>query len=223
MPRFSRLEVYQTMCSTGIIPVFNHPDADICFNVAKACYAGGARLFEFTNRGNFGHEVFSILSKKIASELPEMALGAGSVVDAATASLYIQLGADFIVSPVLKEDMAKTCNRRKIAWIPGCGTLSEISNAEELGAEVVKIFPAAQIGGPEFIKNIKGPCPWTHIMPTGGVSPTEENLKAWFHAGAFCVGMGSKLILKKPDGTFDLEYIETKTRECISIIDKIRK
>lgn len=222
MARFSRLDVYSTMYETGIVPVFNHPNADICFKVAQACYAGGARLFEFTNRGNFGHEIFSILSKKIAVELPELVLGAGSIMDASTASLYIQLGADFIVSPVLKEDMAKTCHRRKIAWMPGCGTLTEISLAEELGAEVVKIFPAAQMGGPGFIRNIKGPCPWTNIMPTGGVAPTEENLSEWLNAGAFCVGMGSKLIVKKPDGALDFEAIEAKTRESIAIVNKIR-
>jgi 2-dehydro-3-deoxyphosphogluconate aldolase/(4S)-4-hydroxy-2-oxoglutarate aldolase len=221
MAHFKRLDVFFTMRETGIIPVFYHKDSKVCIKVMEACYAGGARIFEFTNRGDFAHEVFTEISKIRSEKYPDMVLGAGSIIDSATSSLYIQLGADFIVSPVLKEDMAITCNRRKIAWMPGCATLSEISKAEELGAEVVKIFPASQIGGPAFIKNIKGPCPWTQIMPTGGVKPTEENLKEWFDAGAFCVGMGSKLIVKKSDGSYDFKSITEKTRYALGIYKKL--
>ena len=220
MAHFNRLDVYITMRDTGIIPVFNHIDSEVCISVMQACYAGGARVFEFTNRGDFAHEVFSKISQERAARYPDLVLGAGSIMDSPTTSLYIQLGADFIVSPVLKEDMAITCNRRKIPWMPGCASLSEISKAEELGAEIVKIFPASQIGGPAFIKNIKGPCKWTQIMPTGGVIPTEENLNEWFSAGAFCVGMGSQLIVKKSDGSYDLKTITEKTRYAIDIYKK---
>ena len=223
MARFNRLDVYNTMAEIGIIPVFYNKDVDICKKVVEACYQGGARIFEFTNRGDFAHEVFSELSHHIAKDLPDLVLGVGSIVDAPTTSLYIQLGADFIVSPVLKQDMAIICNRRKIPWMPGCGTLTEIAHAEELGAEVVKIFPASQIGGPAFIKNIKGPCPWTNILPTGGVKPTEENLSEWFNAGAFCVGMGSQLIVKKSDNTIDYKKITEKTRLSIEIYQRIKK
>jgi 2-dehydro-3-deoxyphosphogluconate aldolase/(4S)-4-hydroxy-2-oxoglutarate aldolase len=188
----------------------------------KACYDGGARIFEFTNRGDFAHEVFSEISHFVSENLPDMVIGVGSVVDGATTSLYIQLGADFIVSPVLKEDMAIICNRRKIPWMPGCGTLTEIAKAEELGAEIVKIFPAGQIGGPAFIKNIKGPCPWTNILPTGGVKPTEENLSEWFNAGAFCVGMGSQLFVKTPDNEYDYPNIVKNMKISIDIYKKIR-
>ena len=222
MARFKRLEVYNKIVDTGIIPVFYNKDANTCKKVMKACYEGGARIFEFTNRGDFAHEVFSEISHFIAENLPDMVIGVGSVVDGATTSLYIQLGADFIVSPVLKEDMAIICNRRKIPWMPGCGTLSEIAKAEELGAEIVKIFPAGQIGGPAFIKNIKGPCPWTNILPTGGVKPTEENLSEWFNAGAFCVGMGSQLFVKTADNEFDYASISQKTKISIDIYKKIR-
>ena len=222
MARFKRLEVYNKMKEIGIIPVFYNKDIEICTEVIDACYHGGARIFEFTNRGDFAHEVFSKISHYVSENHPDMILGVGSIVDGATTALFIQLGADFIVSPVLKEDMAITCNRRKIPWMPGCGTLSEISKAEELGAEIVKIFPASQIGGPAFIKNIKGPCPWTNILPTGGVKPTEENLTEWFNAGAFCVGMGSQLMVKDADGNFDYKGIAQKTKEAISIIRKLR-
>jgi 2-dehydro-3-deoxyphosphogluconate aldolase/(4S)-4-hydroxy-2-oxoglutarate aldolase len=216
------LEVYNKIMEVGIVPVFYNRDIKTCIKVIDACYQGGAKIFEFTNRGDFAHEVFSEISHYVSENFTDLALGAGSIVDGPTASLYIQLGADFIVSPVLKEDMAIICNRRKIPWMPGCGTLTEIAKAEELGAEIVKIFPAGQIGGPSFIKNIKGPCPWTNIIPTGGVKPTEENLSEWFNAGAFCVGMGSQLFVKKPDNTYDYKSITEKTRLSINIYQGIK-
>ena len=222
MARFKRLDVYNKIKDVGIVPVFYNKDIETCIKVIDACYKGGAKIFEFTNRGDFAHKVFSEISQHVAENYPDLALGAGSIVDGPTTSLYIQLGADFIVSPVLKEDMAIICNRRKIPWMPGCGTLTEISTAEELGAEIVKIFPAGQIGGPSFIKNIKGPCPWTNIIPTGGVKPTEENLSEWFNAGAFCVGMGSQLFVKKPDNTYDFNSITEKTKLSIDIYKRIR-
>jgi 2-dehydro-3-deoxyphosphogluconate aldolase/(4S)-4-hydroxy-2-oxoglutarate aldolase len=194
MARFSRIDVIIKIREAGIIPLFFHKDPEICISVIKACYDGGARLFEFTNRGDFAHEIFSELNKWAEKEVPDMIMGAGSVVDAGTASLYIQMGANFIVSPILNPDMAKVCNRRKILWMPGCGSASEVNYAEELGAEIIKIFPGKSVGGPDFIKNMKAPCPWSSLMPTGGVEPTAENLKEWFEAGAICVGMGSKLI-----------------------------
>lgn len=194
MNSYTRLEVYAQMKAAGIIPVFFNKDIDICKKVLDACYKGGLRIFELTNRGDFAHELFSELHKYALSKYPDIILGVGTIVDAPTTALYIQLGANFIVSPVLKEDMALVCNRRKIPWLPGCGSVTEIAKAEELGAEVIKIFPASQVGGPAFVKAIKGPCPWTNIMPSGGVAPTVENLKEWFDAGAFCVGMGSKLL-----------------------------
>ncbi len=197
MARFTRIEVYNKMKETGIIPVFYHKDPAICRSVIKASSDAGIRVFEFTNRGDYAHELFSELNKWAEQEVPDIIMGAGSVVDAETASLYIQTGANFIVSPVLNADMARVCNRRKIMWSPGCGTLSEINYAEELGAEIVKIFPGSCVGGPDFVKAVKGPCPWTNIMPTGGVEPTLENLREWFSAGVTCVGIGSNLITKE--------------------------
>ena len=222
MARSSRIKVATTMYDTGMVPVFFHADLEVCKQVVRACYEGGVRVFEFTNRGDFAHETFSALSKYVAKEIPEMMMGVGSVVDAGTASLYIQLGADFIVSPVLSQDMAKVCNRRKIGWSPGCGSLSEISYAEELGAEVVKIFPGTQVGGPAFVKAVLGPCPWTSIMPTGGVAPTEENLKGWFEAGVHCVGMGSKLITKDLIAAQDYDTLTQTAQDALAIIKRYR-
>jgi len=223
MAQFSRIEVALKAKETGIVPVFYHADADIAKTVLKACYDGGARIFEFTNRGDFAHEIFAELVKYATKKLPGMILGVGSIVEEATTALYIQLGANFIVAPVLNENMAKVCNRRKISWMPGCGSLSEINFAEELGAEIVKIFPATQVGGPDFISSIKGPMKFTNIMPTGGVKPTEDNLKEWFQAGAYCVGMGSQLMAKKSDGSFDLEKITELTASSIGFAKKYQK
>lgn len=221
MARFSRIEVALTMKQTGMVPVFFHKDPEVCKKVLRACYDGGVRVFEFTNRGDYAHEVFSDINKFAGREMPEMIMGVGSIPDAGTASLYIQLGANFVVSPILNADMAKVCNRRKILWSPGCGSLSEISYAEELGAEVVKIFPGTQVGGPAFVKAVRAPHPWTSIMPTGGVAPTEENLKAWFEAGVHCVGMGSKLITKDILAEEKYDQLKTKVEEAMQLIKSI--
>ena len=222
MARFSRIEVVLKMKETGIIPVFYNNDAEICKQVLTACYNGGARVFEFINRGDFAHEVFSDLIKFTEKKYPDMIIGVGSVVDAGTTSIYLQSGANFIVSPILNPEMAKVCNRRKISWSPGCGTLTEISDAEELGAEVVKIFPGSQVGGPAFVKAVRGPLPWTSIMPTGGVEPTEENLRGWFEAGVHCVGMGTKLITKEVLKNKDYKKLENMVREALELVERIR-
>ena len=223
MARFSRIEVALKMKETGMIPVFYHAQAETAKQVLKACYDGGVRVFEFTNRGDFAHEVFGELNKWAAKELPDLILGVGSVIDAGTASLYIQLGTNFVVSPILDPEMALVCNRRKIAWSPGCGSLNDISRAEELGAEIVKIFPGSSVGGPKFVAAVKGPCPWTSIMPTGGVEPTEENLKAWFDAGVTCVGMGSNLFPKDALAAKDWGKITELCRNAMDVIKKVRK
>lgn len=221
MARFDRITVAQTMGAQGMVPLFYHPDLETCKQVVKACYQGGARLLEFTNRGDFAHEVFGALNKYCAQELPEMILGVGSVTDAGSTSLYLQLGANFVVTPVFRKDIAIACNRKKVLWSPGCASLTEIATAEEHGAEIVKLFPGSTYG-PGFIKAIKGPQPWTHIMPTGGVDPSEENLKSWFNGGAYCVGMGSKLMKKHTDGSFDLEQIQALTSASLATIKRLR-
>ncbi len=223
MARFTRIEVAQKMKETGIVPVFYNGDITVCKNVIKACYNGGVRVFEFTNRGDFASLVFAEFNKWTIENFPEMIMGVGSVIDSGTASMYLALGANFIVSPVIDEEMAKVCNRRKVAWSPGCGTVTEINRAHELGAEVVKTFPGSSVGGPDFVKGVKGPMPWASIMPTGGVSPTEENLKAWFEAGVTCVGMGSQLFPKEVLASENYNYISEKCSNAISIIKKYQK
>ena len=222
MARFSRIEVALKMKETGMIPVFYHMDADVCKQVVKACYEGGVRVFEFTNRGDFAHEVFAELSKWVAKEAPELILGVGSVIDSATAAIYIQLGSNFIVSPLIDEETARICNRRKIAWSPGCGSVTEINRAHELGAEVVKVFPGSSVGGPDFISGVKGPMPWASIMPTGGVSTDEENLRGWFKAGVHCVGIGSQLFPKEVIESENYSLISEKCSQVLTIIKRLK-
>lgn len=210
------------MDRTGMVPVFYHADAGIAKNVLKACYDGGVRVFEFTNRGDFAQEVFNELVKYAAKECPEMILGIGSVVDAGTASLYIQNGANFVVGPLLNPDIAKVCNRRLVPYVPGCATPSEVGQAQELGSVVVKIFPAGNVGGPSFVKNIKAPMPWSNIMVTGGVEPTAENLTGWFKAGVSCVGMGSNLFPKETIAAGNWGEITRLCAEVLSTIAKLR-
>lgn len=221
MAQYTRIEVATIMCNTGLVPLFYHDDVAVSKKVLKACYDGGARLLEFTSRGDFAFEVFEELNKYVISELPGMVLGVGSITDAAAASLYMQLGANFIVTPVLREDIAIVCNRRKVLWSAGCATLTEIARAEELGCEIVKLFPG-DVYSPNYVKAIKGPCPWTSVMPTGGVAPTKESLKSWFDAGVVCVGMGSKLIAKDSSGNFDYVEIQRLTALSIECIKRIK-
>ncbi len=223
MAKYSRLEVFQAMKETGVVPVFFHQDIDVCKAVVKSCYDGGIRVFEFVNRGDFAHEVFGELNKYALENLPGMILGAGSLVEEATTALYMQLGANFIVSPLLNENMAKICNRRKVMWSPGCGTISEINKAQELGAEVVKVFPASEVGGPSFVKAVKAPMPWTDVMPTGGVNTSKENLKNWFDAGVTCVGMGSALFPKDIMANKDWNALTGMVKQLMIDIEEVRK
>lgn len=220
MAKFQRLQVYNTISEQRLVPLFYHPDAETGKEILKAVYEGGARIMEFTNRGDFAHEVFRELNQYALKNLPEMVLGIGSVNDAPTAALYMQLGANFIVGASYREDIARICNRRKIAYLPGCGSLTEIGNAEEMGCEIVKLFPGS-LYGPGFVKAIKGPSPWTRIMPTGGVSTDRDNLKNWFEAGVSAVGMGSKMISKDLVAAKDWDTLKTRVRETLDYINTL--
>ena len=222
MARFPRLHVLNTMIATGLVSVFHHAEGDVATAIGGALARGGARVIEFTNRGDRAFEVFSALERYCHSEHPGVIVGAGSVVDATTAGLYIDLGANFIVGPVLNAEVARLCNRRKVAYSPGCGTASEISQAEELGCEIVKLFPGGLVGGPSFVKALRGPCPWTLVMPTGGVDITEESLRAWFEAGVACVGIGSKLIARDIVATGDWALLERRVAEVLELIRRSR-
>ena len=218
--RFSKIQVLEAMRTTRVVPVFYNADSETAWQVVKACYDGGVRAFEFTNRGEFAHEVFAALSKRCAAECPDMILGAGSVVDAATAALYVQLGANFVVGPLFNAEVAKVCNRRQVPYIPGCGSVTEVGTAQEAGCEVCKVFPG-DVLTPKFVKGLLAPIPWSLLMITGGVEPTEENLSAWFRAGAMCVGMGSKLFPKDVIASGDWAAITAKCRYVTELVGRL--
>ena len=222
MARFSRLDTLNSIVDIGLVPVFYNDDIEMAKKIVAACRAGGARVVEFTNRGDLAYQVFAELVRHFAKADPSLILGVGSVVDPGTAALYIASGANFVVGPVLNPDVAKVCNRRKVPYSPGCGSASEISEAEELGVEIVKVFPGSEVGGPAFVKAVLGPCPWTRIMPTGGVDTTEESINAWFKAGVAAVGIGSNLITKEIVASGNFEALSAKTSLVLGMIRKAR-
>ncbi|MBO5875085.1 MAG: bifunctional 4-hydroxy-2-oxoglutarate aldolase/2-dehydro-3-deoxy-phosphogluconate aldolase [Alistipes sp.] len=221
MARFDKIAVLNKMQATGVVPVFYNSDAEVAKQVLKACYEGGIRTFEFTNRGDFAHEVFAEVIKFAAKECPDMAIGVGSVVDAPTAALYIQMGACFVVGPLFNPDVAKVCNRRLVPYTPGCGSITEVGLAQEAGCDLCKVFPG-DVLGPKFIKGLMAPMPWSKIMVTGGVEPTAENLSSWFKAGAFAVGMGSNLFPAERIANRDWGYIAAKCKEALECVAEVQ-
>lgn len=222
MARFERLEVYRRLLDAGLVPLFHHDEIDVAEAVVRAVAAGGCTVLEFTNRGDQAHEVFASLERMCRHELPDVVLGAGSVVDAGTASLYLNLGAAFVVGPSFDPEVARVCNRRKVAYLPGCATATEVGRAEEHGCEIVKIFPGGTVGGPAFVKALLGPSPWTRLMPTGGVEPTEDSISAWLEAGAACLGIGSKLISGDLVAARDWEALTAKARTACDAVVRHR-
>jgi 2-dehydro-3-deoxyphosphogluconate aldolase/(4S)-4-hydroxy-2-oxoglutarate aldolase len=221
MARHSRLEVLTAMIDSGLVPLFYHAEVEVSRQVLRACAQAAVRCVEFTNRGDQAHVVFQELAGQVG-DARELILGAGSVVDPGTAALYIQLGAEFIVGPVFNPEVARLCNRRKVAYLPGCATASEISTAEEAGVEICKIFPGGQLGGPDFLKAVLGPMPWARLMPTGGVEATEENVSAWIRAGAACLGVGSNLVTKQSIAAGDFASIQDRAAKMLSWIKSAR-
>ncbi|MGW8256217.1 MAG: bifunctional 4-hydroxy-2-oxoglutarate aldolase/2-dehydro-3-deoxy-phosphogluconate aldolase [Thermoguttaceae bacterium] len=222
MAKFSRLKVLNTIIGTGLVPLLYHEQLETAKKAVRACVDGGARVLEFTNRGHHAYRVFAPLAEYCERELPELILGVGSIVDAPTAALFIAAGANFVVGPMYSEDIARLCNRRKIAYIPGCATVTEISAAEELGCEIVKIFPGGTLGGPAFVKALLAPCPWSGVMATGGVEANRESLQAWFKAGVKCVGIGSHLFKKEQLAAGDFQDISQTVRNVLAWIAEIR-
>ncbi|MBN1462809.1 MAG: bifunctional 4-hydroxy-2-oxoglutarate aldolase/2-dehydro-3-deoxy-phosphogluconate aldolase [Paludibacteraceae bacterium] len=222
MARFNKIQVISKSVETGIVPIFYHKDIEVAKQVVKACYEGGIRVFEFTNRGDFASEVFGELVKFAQKECPDMIMGVGSIVDAPTAALYIQLGANFIVAPCFNAEVVKLTNSRLIPYMPGCGSMTEIATAQQAGCDVCKLFPA-DVLGTSFVKAVKGPMPWTNLMITGGVKPEEANIRGWFQAGASCVGMGSNLFPGEVLAAKDWAKITQLCKDALAIVKEVRK
>jgi len=222
LAKYSRLKVLNTMIETGLVPLFYHDDPEVATEVIRACLAGGARCVEFTNRGDGAHLVFAELMKRFRED-KQVILGAGTIMDPATAALFIQLGANFIVGPNFNPEVARLCNRRMVSYTPGCATATEISNAEELGVEICKIFPAGELGGPAFVQALKGPMPWARVMPTGGVTPEKENVITWIQSDVACIGLGSKLISNKGIEAHEYQAITANVKQVLAWIQEARK
>ena len=223
MAEKDRMAVLTAMMEQSIIPVFYDPDVDVCRNVIQACANGGAKCVEFTNRGDFAVHVFLEVTRHFAAADRSVIMGVGSIVDAPTAAIYIANGARFVVGPLLNAEVARVCNRRGIPYSPGCGSATEIGDAQELGCEIVKIFPGASVGGPDFVRSVMAPMPWTRLMPTGGVEPTEDSLRRWFGAGIVACGVGSNLITKELLKAKDYAGIEAKVRDAIALTQRIKR
>jgi len=223
MACFDRLTVYNTIQADGLVPLFYNESKQKTGLIAEALSRGGSRIIEFTNRGDMAFDVFKYLIKKATGINSELIVGVGSVVDAPTAALYINQGANFIIGPNFNPDIARLCNRRRIAYIPGASTVNEITRALEYGAEIVKIFPASTAGGQKFVKALLGPMPWLKVMPTGGVTLEEEDIRKWFNSGVFCIGIGSKLINKELIEKGDYELLTKMTAGILKIIKNVRK
>jgi 2-dehydro-3-deoxyphosphogluconate aldolase/(4S)-4-hydroxy-2-oxoglutarate aldolase len=222
MARFTRLDVINTILDIGLVPLFYNGQVETAIEIVSACARGGARAVEFTNRGEMAYPVFTELVQHFAEADPSVILGVGSIMDAPTAALYMATGANFVVGPSFNPDVARLCNRRKILYMPGCATETEIANAEEMGAEICKIFPGETVGGPSFISAVMAPCPWHRLLPTGGVDATAESISAWIKAGAATVGMGSKLITAQAVKAHDFDSIGNKVAQCIGWIKQAR-
>jgi 2-dehydro-3-deoxyphosphogluconate aldolase / (4S)-4-hydroxy-2-oxoglutarate aldolase len=222
MPWHHRLDVLRAILDEGAVPTFVAPDPDAAFAFAAGCHDGGARVVEFTNRGDFAYATFSELARRVSRELPDVVLGAGTIIDAPTAALFIAAGASFIVGQSLSEDVARLCNRRRIAYIPGAGSATEIAQAEELGCEIVKLFPAAAFDGPAFVRNFLAPSPASRLMPTN-VEASEESTRAWFAAGAACVGVGGHVYPAELMRGGDRQAIGERTRTFMGWVRAARE
>ena len=223
MSRVLRLEVLNRLVDTGLVPVFYHSDPETACEVVKACAAGGATTFEFTNRGVEALTVFKAVAEHCQRHSPGVVLGAGSIVDEATAALFVAHGANFIVGPSFNPAVARFCNRRKVAYMPGCLTPTEIATAEEAGVEIVKLFPCESVGGPDFVRAILGPCPWTRIMPTGIRQINQEKIDLWFKAGVVAIGVGREMIKSEYLEQHDYDSIARRAEEMLGWVRAARR
>lgn len=223
MPHHTKAQVLEQINLTPFFVFFYHAEPDTCRKVVGACYEGGVRVFEFTNRGENASEVFAELRPWANGEFPDLLFGAGTIYQATEADSYISMGADFIVSPAVDEGVARSCRQHEIPWIPGCLTPTEIYRAEQLGAAIIKIFPVVASGGPDYIRAMHGPSPHTMFMPTGQLKPTEESLKPWLEAGAYCVGLGSGLVTREIIQSGEFGKLTGVCADTLQIINNHRK
>lgn len=218
MNKLYKFQVLTKLAEAKFLPIFSHEDPQIACEVGLACARGGAGVFELTNRSSTTPQAFSLLKQELDKSKSAMVLGIGSIVEPASAAAYINLGAAFVVAPNFNPEVAKVCNRRGVAYIPGCFTPTEVNQAQEAGCEVIKYFPADSKIGPQFIKSLRGPCPWTAVVATGGIEPTKEGMDPWFKAGCIALGLGSQFIKAEYIEKKDYKALETKVKEVVSFL-----
>lgn len=193
MPRFTRADFLTQLHRTPLVPVFYHTGAAEAKAVLRACYEGGVRVYEYTNRGPHAFGIFAELQKFVEAEFPDLLLGAGTIFRVEEADRFIAAGADFVVSPVLDAAVGAACHRHNLAWLPGAFTVNEVYQATRQGADVVKIFPASLVT-PAYVAALRGPLPEVPLLVSGGVVPEPEALAGWFEAGATAVSIGAQLL-----------------------------
>jgi 2-dehydro-3-deoxyphosphogluconate aldolase/(4S)-4-hydroxy-2-oxoglutarate aldolase len=214
-------DILATIRRQGLVPLFYHDDSDVCVSVTKALYNGGVRILEFTNRGTNALSNFVRLRRLVNEELPGMYLGIGTIKNSKDAGEFIDAGADFIVCPIIDREIANLVQKSGLLWVPGCLTATEIAQAENAGAKLVKLFPGSLVG-PSYITAIKEIFPDLLFMPTGGVDMTRESISSWFAAGAVAVGMGSKLITKKILEESSFQLLTTASNDALAIVQSIK-
>ncbi len=218
MPVIQRDEIIARLAAQRALPLFTCSDAGAGMKVLGALDGAGLRVVEFTNRSALALDVFAELVRRAATAFPAMILGAGTILDVAQAKAFHAAGAAFLVAPHLDEEVGKWCAGRDLAWCPGTGTVTEMIRADRLGAAVIKVFPADALGGPAFLKAVRGPCPDLRLMPSSGVTSDPENLAGWFAAGAHCVGIGSQLIDPKDVAAGRFDDLAARARALVAAL-----
>ncbi|HAS61059.1 MAG TPA: bifunctional 4-hydroxy-2-oxoglutarate aldolase/2-dehydro-3-deoxy-phosphogluconate aldolase [Algoriphagus sp.] len=204
----------------GLMPIFYHSSEEVCLSILKVAYDSGIRVIELVNRGSEATKIFPSL-RKLANQLPGLSLGIGTIYHPYEAEEFLEMGAEFIVAPVMNPRLGEYCSRNDVPWVPGCGTVTEIWQAQELGAELVKIYPANLLT-PEFVPAVHAVLPKIEIIPTGGIEPTLESIKPWFDAGVLCVGMGSQLIRKDWVQSGNYEQLGKAFKQAVNLVEQIK-
>jgi len=205
-----------------VVPVFYHDNPAICKEVVRVCYDAGIRVFEFTNRGPQAAANFASLRQMVSSQCPGLALGIGTIFTYRTAAEFLSIGCDFVVSPALVPEMKQIQTSSYTLWIPGCATVSELSAARDLNAQMMKVFPANLLG-PGFLAAALSVMPELKLMPTGGIEPAPDSLSRWFQAGAAAIGMGSQLISKEILDKQDWNRLHDVVSQVVQGVRQLKK
>jgi 2-dehydro-3-deoxyphosphogluconate aldolase/(4S)-4-hydroxy-2-oxoglutarate aldolase len=218
---FNKEQVTKAIRTARIVPLFTHDNQDDALSIVQAAYRGGMRVLEFTNRKTNALDVFKHIIQN-RKQFPDLVIGIGTVMDAETTRKFIDAGADFIISPILKTEMAPVCKQHNRHWIPGCATITEIATARDHGAEIIKIFPGSVLG-PQFVSSVLSVIPNLQLMITGGVEPTEKSIDSWFKAGAMAVGLGSQLFTKEILEKKDWSQLEQQVADAFTIVQRLKR